>query len=56
MKRKERGPRGQPKLLLAEDRQDRAFEPDHRPDERIDDNEQRELPPVRAQPQPDSGV
>src|SRR5436305_3693462 len=42
--------------LAADQRQRRALEADHRADERVDEDEQRELRAILTQPQPDSAV
>src|SRR5204862_5348604 len=44
------------KLLLGDRRKDRALEADHRADERVDDDEQRELREVRAEPEPNDAT
>jgi len=44
--RKRRAPRHNSELALSDEREDRALEPDHRADERVDGNQQPELPPV----------
>ena len=44
------------KLLLGDRRQDAAFHADHGADERIDDDEQRELREVLAKAQTDAGT
>ena len=51
--RQDRGARGQAEVLAADERQRRAFQADHRADERVDRDQQRELRAVLAQPQPD---
>ncbi len=45
------GERGEPELLLGEQRQDGAFLADHAADERVDADEQRELGEVLPQPE-----
>ena len=45
--------RAKPEVMLADERQHAALEPDHRADERVQPDEQRELARVRAQPEPD---
>ena len=37
----------------ADQRHDRSFDPDHAADEGVDQDEQRELPPVLLEPEPD---
>src|SRR5581483_4162355 len=51
--RENRGRGGEPEILLADQRQHAALEPDHRADKRVQRDEQRELACVRAQPEPD---
>ena len=48
------GERGEPELVLGEQRQDGALLADHAADERVDADEQRELGEVLAQPEPRS--
>jgi hypothetical protein len=45
--------RGDAELLRADQRHDRSLDPDHAADEGVNQDEQRELPPVLLQPQPD---
>ena len=47
--------RVEPEVLLADERQHAALEPDHRADERVQRDEQAELARVRAQPEPNVG-
>ena len=47
--RQHRGPRDQVEVLLGDRRQDASLHPDHRADEGIDEDEQRELREVLAQ-------
>ena len=49
--RQHRGARGELELLLGDRRQDAALHADHRADERVDDDEQRELREVLAKTQ-----
>ena len=51
--REHRGLRGEVKLLLGDRRQDAALHADHRADEGVDDDEQRELREVLAQAEAD---
>ena len=53
--RQDRRARGEPEVCLADQRQGRALEPDHRADERVDGDEQRELGEVLAEPKSDCG-
>ena len=43
--------RSDPEFLRADQRHDGAFDADHAADKGVDQNEQRELPPVGAQPE-----
>jgi hypothetical protein len=47
------GARAQAEVVLADQRHGGALEPDHRPDEGVDRDEQGELRQVLAQPEPD---
>ena len=51
--RQDRRARREPEVGLADERQGRALEPDHRADERVDGDEQRELGEVLAEAKPD---
>jgi hypothetical protein len=51
--REHRGARTETEVGLADQRQRRALEADHRPDEGVDSDEQRELREVLAQAEPD---
>ena len=51
--RQRRRRRGQPELALREQREDAPLLPDHRADQRVDADQQRELPDIRAEAQPD---
>ena len=53
--RQHRRARGELEVVAADERQRRALEADHRADEGVDGDEQRELRGVLAQPQPDGG-
>ena len=48
-----RRPRNEAEVLFADERKHAALEPDHGADERVQADEQAELAPVGAQPQPD---
>ena len=48
-------PSGELKLLFGEERQNAALHADHRADERVDDDEQRELRDVLAKPETNDG-
>ena len=43
--------RGDAEFLRADERHDRALDPDHAADEGVDQDEQRELPPIGAKPE-----
>ena len=53
--REDRGPCREMEVLLGDRRQDAALHADHRADERVDDDEQRELREVRAEAERNRG-
>ena len=54
--RQHRGARGEAEVVAADQRQGRALEADHRADEGVDRDQQRELRAVLAQPEPDAAL